>query len=115
LRFLFSCCTEPILDDLGTEQLTPWALEKWFQIVNHRIGRGLPLVITTNERPDTIDPRVRSRGDRRLSQDKVFVLIAPDYCEGRAARPSQDWRTLGGRDDAEGSQGAPFDRGEGAR
>ena len=104
-----------ILDDLGTEQRTPWALEKWFQIVNHRIGRGVPLVITTNERPDTINPRVRSRGDRRLSQDKVFVLIAPDYCEGRAARPSQDWRTLGGRDDAEGSQGAPFDRGEGAR
>jgi len=104
-----------ILDDLGTEQRTPWALEKWFQIVNHRIGRGLPLVITTNERPDTIDPRVRSRGDRRLSQDKVFVLIAPDYCEGRATVRGQDWRTLGGRDAAEGGQGEPFDRGEGAR
>jgi len=75
----------------------------------------LPLVITTSERPDTINPRVRSHGDRHLSQDKVFVPIAPDYCEGRATVRGQDWRTLGGRDAAEEGQGEPFDRGEGAR
>jgi len=41
--------------------------------------------------------------------------MAPDYCEGRATVRGQDWRTLGGRNDAEGGQGEPFDRGEGAR
>ena len=102
-----------ILDDLGTESSTPWALEKLFQIINHRVGRGLPLVVTTNARPDTIDPRVRSRGYRRLYRDTIFVLIAPDYCEQRAARPWQDWRTLGGREDAGSDHGEPYDRGEG--
>ena len=84
-----------------------------YEIVNHQIGRGLSLVTTTNERPDKIDPRVRSRGYRRRYHDKVFVLIAADSCEGRATVRWQGWRTMGGREDAEGAQGEPFDRGEG--
>ena len=33
-------------------------------------------------------------------------LIAPDYCEGRATVRGQDWRTVGGRDDAEEARGS---------
>jgi DNA replication protein DnaC len=50
-----------ILDDLGTENTTPWAREKLFQIVNHRYMERLPTVITTNAPPDKIEGRIRSR------------------------------------------------------
>lgn len=50
-----------VLDDLGTENTTPWAREKLFQIVNHRYMERLPTVITTNVPPDKIEGRIRSR------------------------------------------------------
>lgn len=67
-----------VLDDLGTENTTPWAREKLFQIVNHRYMERLPTVVTTNAEPDRIDGRVRSRlFDVGLS---TYVFIeAGDY------------------------------------
>ncbi|HYI15204.1 MAG TPA: ATP-binding protein, partial [Thermomicrobiales bacterium] len=57
-----------ILDDLGTENATPWAREKLFQIINHRYNERSPLVVTTNDL-DRVDPRIRSRlCDRHLSR-----------------------------------------------
>jgi len=45
------------LDDLGTENTTPWAREKLFQIVNHRYNYRLSTVFTSNRKPEDIDPR----------------------------------------------------------
>ncbi len=50
-----------VLDDLGTENTTPWAKEKLFQIINYRYMERLPTVVTTNVEPDRIDGRIRSR------------------------------------------------------
>lgn len=67
-----------VLDDLGTENTTPWAREKLFQIVNHRYMERLPTVVTTNAEPDRIDGRIRSRlFDVGLSTS-VFI-DASDY------------------------------------
>ncbi|MEA3349797.1 MAG: ATP-binding protein, partial [Chloroflexota bacterium] len=67
-----------VLDDFGTENATPWAREKLFQILNYRYINKLPLVITTNLDLDEIDARIRSR-----LQDEKFVehvrILAPDY------------------------------------
>jgi DNA replication protein DnaC len=49
-----------ILDDLGTENATPWAREKLFQIINHRYIERAPTVVTTNDL-DRVDGRIRSR------------------------------------------------------
>jgi DNA replication protein DnaC len=38
-----------VLDDLGSQNTTPWAEEKLFQILNHRFNSGLPTVVTTRE------------------------------------------------------------------
>src|SRR4029078_3601947 len=38
-----------VLDDLGTENTTPWAREKLYQIFNHRYNEQLPTVITSNQ------------------------------------------------------------------
>ncbi len=50
-----------VLDDLGTENTTPWAKEKLFQIINHRYMERLPTIVTTNVDPDRIEGRIRSR------------------------------------------------------
>ena len=67
-----------ILDDLGTENATPWALEKLFQLLNHRYMARLPTVITTNQDLENIDARLRSR---LVDPDLVELLtiLAPDH------------------------------------
>jgi DNA replication protein DnaC len=67
-----------VLDDLGTENTTPWAREKLFQIINHRYMERLPTVFTTNVDLDKLDGRIRSRMlDGQLSQ--LVYLDAADY------------------------------------
>ena len=73
-----------VLDDFGTQNATPWAQEKLFQILNYRYINHLPLVVTTNLNMDDIEPRILSRlQDPELVSD-VHVL-ATDY-----RRPTQD-------------------------
>ncbi len=70
-----------ILDDLGVEHATPWALEKLFQLLNYRYMTRLPTVITTNRELEDLDPRLRSRlGDTELV--KIITILAPDYRQG---------------------------------
>ncbi|MGI6368027.1 MAG: ATP-binding protein [Anaerolineae bacterium] len=71
-----------ILDDLGTQNSTPWAAEKLYQILNYRYNAELPTVITTNQNLTDMEPRLASRlRDRRL------VTEIPIY--------ATDARTLG--------------------
>ena len=67
-----------ILDDLGTQNATPWAQEKLFQLLNHRYLAQLPTVITTNLALDDLDPRLSSRlADMDLV--RKLPIDAPDY------------------------------------
>jgi DNA replication protein DnaC len=67
-----------ILDDLGTENPSSWAVEKLFQLLNYRHIRRLPTVITTNTSADELMPRLRSRVyDRTLVT--IVRMDAPDY------------------------------------
>ncbi len=82
-----------ILDDLGTENATPWALEKLFQLLNHRYMARLPTVITTNQELDRIDPRLRSRlADPELVE--IVTILAPDYRLGGVDREVSNLNTL---------------------
>jgi DNA replication protein DnaC len=67
-----------ILDDLGTQQATPWAQEKLYQLFNHRYNARLPTVITSNRMLEEIDPRLRSRmADPELCQ--VYRILTRDF------------------------------------
>ena len=67
-----------ILDDLGTQNATPWAEEKLFQLLNHRYLARLPTVITTNLALDDLDPRLSSRlADMDLV--RKLPIDTPDY------------------------------------
>ena len=66
-----------VLDDFGTQNMTGWAQEKLFQLLNFRYINRLPTVITTNLQMEDIDERIRSR----LQDDIVRrqYIMAPDY------------------------------------
>ncbi len=67
-----------ILDDLGTQNATSWAAEKLYQLLNYRYNAAKPTVITTNQSPEEMDPRLASR---LRDRDLVYplTLYAPDY------------------------------------
>ncbi len=82
-----------ILDDLGTEHATPWALEKLFQLLNYRYMAQLPTVITTNRDLEDMEPRLRSRlGDPELVQ--IVTILAPDFRQSGVDHTSPDLNTL---------------------
>jgi DNA replication protein DnaC len=67
-----------VMDDFGTQNSTPWATEKLYQILNYRYNARLPTVITTNQTLDEMDPRVSSRlADRDLV--RMLPIYAPDF------------------------------------
>ena len=67
-----------ILDDLGTQSMTPWVREKLYQLFNYRYNAELPTVITTADRLDEIDARIRSRMlDKRLCT--IYGITVPAY------------------------------------
>ena len=67
-----------ILDDLGSQSTTSWAQEKLYQVLNYRYSGRLPTVITTNQKQDELDERIRSRlMDATLSQ--ICSILAPDF------------------------------------
>jgi len=53
------------LDDLGTENPTPWARDRLYRLVNRRYLARLPTIVTTNLGPDKMVERV---GDQTLSR-----------------------------------------------
>lgn len=75
-----------ILDSLDSQSMTPWVKEKLYQIFNYRYNAELPTVITSTEKLEEMDPRIRTRlADKRLST--LIAIEVPPYI-GKP-RPSQ--------------------------
>jgi DNA replication protein DnaC len=74
-----------ILDDLGTQSMTPWVREKLYQLFNYRYNAELPTVVTTADTLDEMDARIRSRMlDSRLCT--IYAITAPAYHGGRSKK-----------------------------
>ena len=75
-----------VLDDLGTQSSTPWAMEKLYQLFNYRYNNRLPTVVTTNHSLEDIDERLRVR------------LTDPDFTRICYLQPPQSaaFQRLGG-------------------
>ncbi len=67
-----------VLDDFGTQNATPWAQEKLFQILNYRYVNQLATVVTTNLPMEQIEERIRSRLQDAELVRRVYIK-APDY------------------------------------
>jgi DNA replication protein DnaC len=74
-----------ILDDLGTQSMTPWVKEKLYQLFNYRYNAELPTVITTSDSLDEMDPRIRSRLlDGKLVS--IYAITTPSYHGNRGKK-----------------------------
>jgi DNA replication protein DnaC len=74
-----------VLDDLGTQSMTPWVREKLYQLFNYRYNRELPTVITTADSMNEMDARIRSRLlDGKLCT--IYVLNVPGYHGNRGKK-----------------------------
>lgn len=82
-----------VLDDFGTENATPWAQEKLFQILNYRYQNRLPVVITTNQAMETIEERIQSRLQDPTLVQRIYIN-APDYRNPSSAGDHPDLSSL---------------------
>ncbi|NJC95955.1 MAG: AAA family ATPase [Anaerolineae bacterium] len=74
-----------VLDDLGTQSMTPWVREKLYQLFNHRYNAELPTVITTSDSLDEMDARIRSRLlDGKLCT--IYAVTAPSFHGGKGKK-----------------------------
>jgi len=74
-----------VLDDLGTQSMTPWVKEKLYQLFNYRYNAELPTVITTSDSLDEMDPRIRSRLlDGKLVS--IYAMTLPGYHGNRGKK-----------------------------
>ena len=67
-----------VMDDFGTQNVTPWAQEKLFQIINYRYINRLATVITSNNQLADFEGRIKSR----LTDPELVTqvnILAPDY------------------------------------
>ncbi len=83
-----------ILDDLGSQSSTPWAMEKLYQILNHRYVNRLATVITTNARLQDLDGRIASRLEDPSLVTRITLQV-PDYRKPmKATNESEDLSSL---------------------
>ncbi len=74
-----------VLDDLGTQSMTPWVREKLYQLFNYRYNAELPTVISTSDSLEEMDPRIRSRLlDGKLCS--IYAITAPGYHGNRGKK-----------------------------
>lgn len=76
-----------VIDDLGTERNTEYALEKVYNVIDSRYRSGKPLILTTNlilkDMIQTTDIRYRRIYDR------IFEMCYPVHVRGRSYREAE--------------------------
>ena len=75
-----------ILDDLGTEFVTPYFITTFYSLLNNRLGAGLPTIITTNITDGSLlEKRYTEKISSRLSAFIPFRFIGSDIRTQKAA------------------------------
>lgn len=75
-----------VLDDLGREKSTDWAIERLYVLVNERYNHRLPTIVTTNYAPSELAARgYDALVSRLMEAGEVAVTNAPDYRAGRSS------------------------------
>ena len=63
-----------IIDDLGSENLSKWALEKLNKIISNRYDNELPIVITTRYNKEQLIELLSTENDTKTAEEIVEVL-----------------------------------------
>ncbi|WP_422446169.1 ATP-binding protein [Thermoanaerobacterium sp. DL9XJH110] len=73
-------CDLLIIDDLGKERPTDWALEKLYYIINTRYEKCLPVIITTNYNTEKLINRLTVKDN--IESAEAIVSRIYEMCKG---------------------------------
>ncbi|MCM1245711.1 MAG: ATP-binding protein [Roseburia sp.] len=76
-----------IIDDLGTERNTDYALEKVYNVIDGRYRSGMPLILTTNMALDEMMKTTDIRYKRVY--DRIFEMCYPVHVTGDSWRKTE--------------------------
>lgn len=76
---LFSNVDMVIIDDLGTEKISSWALDKLYTIIENRNENKLPIIITTKFDKEGLLHRFKQSNDKELSDAIIQKLYQMCY------------------------------------
>ena len=76
---LYSNADMIIIDDLGTEKISSWALEKLYTIIQNRFENGLPIIITTRFDKKGLISRFSYSNDQDLIDATISKLYQMCY------------------------------------
>lgn len=76
---LYSNVDMIIIDDLGTEKISSWALEKLYTIIQNRCENGLPIIITTRFNKEGLTERFSYSNDQDLVDATISKLYQMCY------------------------------------
>lgn len=77
---LYSKVDVLIIDDLGTERISSWALEKLYTIIENRNENKLPIIATTRFNKESLLDRFYQSEDEELSKAVIQKLY--QFCYG---------------------------------
>lgn len=77
---LYSKVDMLIIDDLGTERISSWALEKLYTIIENRNENKLPILVTTRFNKESLLDRFYQSDDEELSEAVIQKLY--QFCYG---------------------------------
>ena len=77
---LYSKVDMLIIDDLGTERISSWALEKLYTIIENRNENKLPIIVTTRFNKESLLDRFYQSDDEELSEAVIQKLY--QFCYG---------------------------------
>lgn len=76
---LFSNADMVVIDDLGTEKISSWALDKLYTIIENRNENKLPIIITTKLDKEGLLHRFKQSNDKELSDAVIQKLYQMCY------------------------------------
>ncbi len=79
----YSDCDLLILDDLGSEKTSDFAIQSLYLLIDRRIRNMKSTIITTNLSLEQIEEKLDARIASRLSGMKIIKINMPDYRKKR--------------------------------
>lgn len=76
---LYSNVDMLIIDDLGSENLSKWAIEKLYKIIINRYENELPIIITSRYNKNEILDKLSNENDLEIAEELVQILYRMCY------------------------------------
>ena len=80
-----------VIDDIGKEPPTEWAISTVYNIINGRYEAYLPTVVTTNYDTDTLIVRMTAKDTRDDTTARATIDRLMEMCRG-IALTGESWR-----------------------